>query len=154
MLLTTSAPRLDDRTLSSACNDLQGDPPQDIPFLVWLLENPDSPCALPGDISLANHDRLHCILDRGFSAADEAFIVGFSMGNDRATNWIHVLVIKITAFIFYPKKYRFSLTDMQEFDRGFLVGKNLPLRNLNRGMPPEWDNKKLKEIRRELNLVI
>lgn len=154
MLLTKPTPRLDDRTLNAACHDLQGDPPQDIPFLVWLLENPDSPCSMPGKIDLADHDRLHCILDRGFTAEDEAFIVGFSMGNDLATNWIHVLILKIAAFIFYPQKYRFSFTDMQEFDRGFLLGKSLRVRNLNQEMPPEWDNKRLKEIRQELNLVI
>ncbi len=108
MLSTKSTPRLDERTLSAACHHLQGDPPQEIPFLVWLLENPDSPYSMPGNISLANHDRLHCILDRGFAAADEAFIVGFSMGNDSATNWIHILILKIAAFIFNPKKYRFS----------------------------------------------
>jgi hypothetical protein len=153
MLLTKSTPRSEDRTLIVACHSLQGDPPQDIPFLVWLLENPDSPCPLPGNISLANHDRFHCILDRGFSAADEAFIVGFSMGNDLATNWIHVLILKITAFIFYPKKYRFSSEDMQEFNRGFLLGKSLQAKNLNQGMPPDWDDKSLQEIRKELNLV-
>jgi hypothetical protein len=154
MLLTKSSPRSEDRTLIAACCQLQGDPPQAIPFLVWLLENPDSPCALPGNVSLVDHDRLHCILDRGFTAEDEAFIVGFSMGNDRLTHWIHVLILKVAAFIFYPKKYRFSFTDMQEFDRGFLVGRNLRHRNLNRGMPVDWDNRRLGEIRQELNLVI
>ncbi len=154
MLLTKSARKLEDRTLIVACNSLPGDPPQAIPFLVWLLENPDSPCAMPGNISLEHHDRLHCILDRGFSSQDEAYIVGFSMGNDERTNWLHALVLKIVASIFYPKKYRFTDIDLPEFDRGFQLGRQIKFKNLNLGIPPEWDNKKLREIRQELNLEI
>ncbi len=152
MLLTEYSQDLNDRTLIAACHNLQGDPPQDIPFLVWLLENPDSPCAMPGNISLEDHDRLHCILDRGFAAKDEAYIVGFSMGNDVLTTWVHVIVIKIVAFLFYPAKYRFSYADMQEFDRGFKLGRSVKVKNLNQGRLSAWDSKKLQEIRQELHL--
>jgi DNA invertase Pin-like site-specific DNA recombinase len=58
------------------------------------------------------------------------------------------------AFIFYPNKYQFSFKDMQEFDRGFLLGRSLQVRNLNQGMPLNWDDRRLQVIRRELNLVI
>lgn len=153
MLLAKCPQELTDRTLIAATLDLQGDPPQDIPFLVWLLENPDSPCSMPGKISLENHDRLHCILDRGFAGEDEAYIVGFSMGNDVRTNWIHVIIIKIAAFLFYPKKYRFKYPDIQEFDRGFQLGRTIKIKNLNQGMPPTWDDRRLQEIRQELNLI-
>ena len=71
--------------LREALQSMGGDPPSSIPFLLWLLENPDSPIALPGKIDLYRHDCLHLLLDRGFSLYDEAFVVGFTMGNDVQT---------------------------------------------------------------------
>lgn len=153
-MLAEYSRKLDDCTLCIAYQDLPGDPPQDIPFLVWLLENPDSPCSLPGNISLKNHDRLHCILNQGFSSENEAYVVGFSMGNDVRANWIHLITIKIAAFLFYPKKYRFKYVDMKAFDRGVQLGRSTEIKNLNQGIPPEWECKTLREIRRDLNLEI
>ena len=54
-----------------------------LPLSLWLFEDPDSPVALPGAACLDLHDCLHILLNRGYSTADEAFVVGFSMGNDR-----------------------------------------------------------------------
>ena len=154
MLLTESSKKLDNYTLAAAYENLQGDPPQAIPFLVWLLENPDSPCSLPGNISLANHDRLHSILDRGFCSESEAYIVGFSMGTDVRTNWLHIIILKVAALFFYPAKYRFKHNDVDAFDRGFQLGKSLKIKNLNRKMPSDWDSKTLRQIRAELSLEI
>jgi hypothetical protein len=61
-------------TLRQRLNQLGGDRPDQIPFLVWLLENPDSCFALPGCIDLHGHDCLHVLLQRGFSPYDEAFV--------------------------------------------------------------------------------
>lgn len=49
---------------------------------MWLLENPDSPLPFAGKIDLYRHDCLHLLLERGLSVEDEAFVVGFTMGND------------------------------------------------------------------------
>jgi hypothetical protein len=154
MLLTEYSQELDTLTLLEAYQNFQGDPPTEIPFLVWLLENPDSPCSLPGKISLENHDRLHWILDRGFSGEDEAYVVGFSMGNDVKTTQLHIIILKIFAVCFYPKKYRFKYTDLQAFDRGFQLGKSVKVKNLNQGIPSTWDYKTFSEIEQELNLKI
>ena len=50
-----------------------------IPFVIWLLENPNSLLTLPGKISLRHHDYLHVLLDRGISPQNEAFLIGFTM---------------------------------------------------------------------------
>ncbi|MES1026448.1 hypothetical protein ABN584_26465 [Gloeocapsa sp. BRSZ] len=73
-------------TLHYAVQQLAIDDQADIPFIVWLVENPHSPIALPGKISLYGHDSLHAILNRGHSLADEVFVGSFTMGNTTQAN--------------------------------------------------------------------
>ena len=153
MMLTTEYPQeLDNWTLAAACEELKGDPATDIPFLMWLLENPDSPFALPGNIGLYNHDCMHLILKQGFSSENEAYVVGFSMGNDVRTNWLHQWAIKISSVWLYPKKYRWHPSNVTAFEQGLKVGRATKIKNLNRSIPETWHNKILPEIRDELGL--
>jgi hypothetical protein len=75
-----------------------------IPLIIRLFENPSSPIALPGKISLHNHDCLHIILGLGVSPAEEAFIIGFTMGNDDRTKIWHVRLFKFIARFVYSSK--------------------------------------------------
>jgi hypothetical protein len=117
--------------LHEALQAMNGDPPSSIPFLVRLLENPASPLALPGKIDLYRHDCLHLLLDRGFTLYDEAFVVGFSMGNDVRTNQIHLAIFKLFSFFFYPQIYRFNQIHLRVFDLGFAYGRAIKAKNLN-----------------------
>jgi hypothetical protein len=119
------------QTLEAALRELNGDPPSSIPFLVWLLENPASPMPLPGKIDLYRHDCLHVLLKKGFSLQDEAFVVGFTMGNDVQTNWFHVLLFKWFSCRFYPKLYRFTPEHLRLFDLGYFLGRVIKVKNLN-----------------------
>ena len=92
--------------LGEAYQAIQRD--QRVPFRVWLLENPQSFMALPSNISLPNHDCLHLLLNRGFSPEDEAFILGFTMGNDLDNSWLHIRLFKLANRLFYPQKYQFN----------------------------------------------
>jgi len=67
----------------------------------------------------------------GHSLADEAFVLGFTMGNDDQTNRFHRYLFKLISSTLYPKKYRFSWKDFRAFDAGFLYGRSLKFRNLN-----------------------
>ena len=145
---------LDDCILATAYAELQGDPSSDIPWLMWLLENPDSPCCLPGSIGLYNHDCMHLILNQGFTSDNEAFVVGFSMGNDLRTNWLHLAIIKIVSVWIYPQKYRWEPDNVKAFDRGIALGQKTKLKNLNLAMPIEWNDQTLREIRTQLELEI
>lgn len=91
-------------TLHDAVQQLSINSQADTPFMIWLLEHPSSSIALPGKIDLYGHDCLHAILNRGHSPPDEAFILGFTMGNDSQTTWLHKLLYKVAAFTVYPKK--------------------------------------------------
>ncbi|MBE9193150.1 hypothetical protein IQ230_22925 [Gloeocapsopsis crepidinum LEGE 06123] len=86
-------------TLRDAVQQLSIDNQADIPFMVWLVEHPHSPIALPGKISLYGHDSLHAILNRGHSLTDEVFVGGFTMGNTTQANWIHQLLYKLVSLL-------------------------------------------------------
>jgi hypothetical protein len=98
--------------------------PEDIPRIVRLLENPQSFIALPGAITLYNHDCLHVLLERKTTPEDEAFIIGFCMGNDPATKPIHRLIFSFFAKYIYPQDYRFNFQHFIDFNLGFDYGKS------------------------------
>jgi len=102
-----------------------------IPWIVRLLENSSSPLALPGHISLFNHDCLHILLARDRSRESEAYVIGFTMGNDIRCNRIHLWLFKLFALFVYPPKYRLRWSDLEEFDRGVIEGQTLEVKNLN-----------------------
>ncbi|WP_019507716.1 hypothetical protein [Pleurocapsa sp. PCC 7319] len=120
-----------DLTLQEVYQKANLDRPGDIPRIIRLFENPQSPIALPGKISLHNHDCLHILLGRGVTSQDEAFVIGFTMGNDSKTKLWHIKIFKFLSRFIYPSKYRFTLQEMKIFDLGFKSGRNLPIRNIN-----------------------
>lgn len=120
------------QTLSQKVEKISLDSPEDIPWIVRLLENPESRLALPGKISLFNHDCLHLILEQPQSPQGKAFVIGFCMGNDSRANWIHIQIFKFSAHYIYPKDYRLYRQDFDYFDQGFKYGKSLSLKKINR----------------------
>ena len=62
---------------------------EDISWLVWLIENPKSPFHLHGAVTLRDHDHIHVLLGRGQANDDEAFVIGFTMGNDGNQNYLN-----------------------------------------------------------------
>lgn len=154
MLWNQYPDRLDNFTLINAFKDLEGDPPGEIPLLVWALENPASPIGMPGSIDLFGHDCIHLLLRKGFSPANEAYIVGFTMGNDTATNWLHLMIFKIAAYFFYPPKYRLSYSELKLFDRGVEFGRKVKVKNINKLDWTKWHHKMLKDLRTELELDV
>lgn len=139
-------------TLRDAVQQLAIDSQADTPLIIWLLENPSSSIALPGKIDLYGHDCLHIILNRGHSPADEAFVLGFTMGNDTQTNWLHQLLFKLCSSTVYPKKYRFSWKDFRFFDAGFIYGRSIQVRNLNRMDLRVYQNRTVSQVREQLGI--
>lgn len=118
-------------TLGEALASMKGDMPMDIPWIVRLVENPASPVPLPGKVDLYHHDCLHILLERDFSLYGEAFIVGFSMGNDPTTTPLHIDLVKWFSSRFYPQNYRFTPDQLKAFDLGVAYGRRVPVKNLN-----------------------
>ncbi len=154
MLWQTYPKHLDEWTLDTAYQSLQGDPPDKIPFMVWLLENPASPLAMPGNIDLVGHDCIHLLLKQGFAAANEAYVVGFTMGNDDRTTWFHLLIFRIAALFIYPPKYRLTRDELAIFDQGVALGRQTKVKNLNQGVLVKWRDAPLRSVREQIGLPI
>lgn len=143
-----------DKKLDNAYQEMNGDAPSKIPFLVWLLENPASPLPFPGKIDLYRHDCLHLLLERGFSLEDEAFVVGFTMGNDPYTKWFHITLFKLISSRFYPRKFRFNKTHLLMFDFGFVYGSQVITKELNTFDFHIYENQTISKIRQDLGIDI
>ena len=152
MLWHSYPENLDSFPLQKAYESLEGDPPSKIPFIIWLLENPDSPVALPGCINLYGHDCIHLLLRQGFTSKNEAYVVGFTMGNDVRTNQFHLMIFKFVARALYPEKYRIDASEIEYFERGFELGRKIHVKNLNRFPFSQWQAKTLQDIRIEIGL--
>ena len=135
-------------TLKENLQRINGDKQGDIPFMVWLLENPDSILALPGKINLYHHDCLHILLGRGISLDDEAFVVGFTMGSDLKTNRFHLAIFKILSNLLYPKQYKFNRQQFKLLDIAFNYGRNLKIKNLNQVDFKAYENKTVEELKK------
>ncbi|MBD2309905.1 hypothetical protein H6G17_31345 [Chroococcidiopsis sp. FACHB-1243] len=144
---------LDSLTLDRAYQLIGDDPPSRIPFLVWLLENPDSLFALPRNIYLKEHGFIHLLLKRGFSSDDEAYVIGFTMGNDSKTKRWHLLIFQLFSIYFYPKKYKVSRENTKAFKQGFLMGKEFSTQNLNKIDFQSYLDRKLSEIRVSSDII-
>lgn len=150
--LNSFDPVIAHQTLARVYDRSEGDEQADIPFVVRLLENPASPIALPGKINLRNHDYLHILLGCGQSAEEEAFVVGFTMGNDPKTNSLHVALFKFVAQFLYPIPYRFSKHDQKVFDAAFHYGRRLKTRSLNQFDFESHQHETLATLRQKLGI--
>ena len=96
----------------------------EVPWLIWLMENPKSPLHLHGASALNDHDYVHVILDKGQANDDEAFVIGFTMGNDdRIKSWETKLYKFISRWL-YPKAEQFTKNQLKIFDSGFKYGQS------------------------------
>lgn len=141
------------RTLSEVLSEMPGYKQNEIPFIVWLLENPKSPIAMPGYIDLFNHDCVHILLGRGLLAQDEAFVIGFTMGNSTSVNKFHNFIFKTFSLYFYPKNFKLLKRDLFAFDLGFKYGRNRKIRNINKMDFHHKSNLSIGEIRKELDIT-
>lgn len=87
-------------------SDIQINTAEEIPWIVQLFENPDSILPFPGKIKLSQHDNLHIFLEVGVSQAEEAYVVGCTLGLDKNSTFLHCLVLLVVAWFLYPKVYK------------------------------------------------
>lgn len=140
-----------EQTLALALERIAIDSQADIPWIVRLLENPRSPIALPGKISLYNHDCLHLLLDKTTTMEDEAFVIGFTMGNDPNIRPWMVRLFKFVSSYWYPKNYRFATVHWEDYDCGFAMGKSLVFQ-FNKIDFQLYQNWKIRDLRQKFGL--
>ena|ERR1043166_2053875 len=120
----------------------------DSPFLVWLLENPRSPLSLPGAISLAQHDYVHCLLGANLKLDGEAFVIGFTMGCDPRMRRYHVWMFQFFSCFLYPRQYRFKMSrHWPLFMKGYALAKASRVRDLEKFDFSNWMDQTVESLR-------
>lgn len=112
----------DHLTLADVQATLPGADPLEISRLVRLFENPDSPMALTGAVSLERHDCIHTVLGRGLLTQDEAFVIGFTMGTAKDLKALEIALFKTVARYLYPKNYRLTDQALKVYELGLEAG--------------------------------
>lgn len=111
-----------EQTLKQAHASLPGNDPEAINFIVRLFENPKSPIAFKGAISLERHDCVHILLGRGLLPQDEAFVIGYTMGTSKSLSTIEAGVFKLITKHLYPEPYKFCSDDLVAYNLGLEYG--------------------------------
>lgn len=146
----------DDMTIAQVLGTMPAAAAEDVPEIIRRYENPESPEALPGAITLARHDCIHVLLGRGLHVQDEAFVIGATMGAaSDITGDIVEFFIKVSTTE-YPKHWRFQEEHIPSFRLGVgfamdnLQGKDLHLIPLEN---EPWQSKTVRQARRDLGIV-
>lgn len=146
----------DDMTLREVLATMPAAEAEDVPEIIRRYENPESPEALPGSISLARHDCIHVLLGRGLHVQDEAFVIGATMGaaSDISDEIVDFFIRVSTQE--YPKHWRF----LEEHIASFRLGVGFSVDNLSckdlHLIPMEedpWQSMTVREARKKLGIV-
>ena len=136
-----------DVTLQSVLDTLPGNDSTDISLFVKLIENPRSPFSLPGAISLEAHDCVHAIVGRGLLNQDEAFVIGYTMGNASKLKYWQISLYKYYAMYIFPKIYRFGERELVALDLGINFGRTRRIKDIHKVDFEQYKNRTLGEIR-------
>lgn len=150
------SPGLDNQqqTLGDVLKTLPGNNAGSINFWVRLFENPNSPIAFPGAISLERHDCMHILLGRGLLSQDEAFVIGFTMGTSPDINNFQTWLFKAFTEYLYPKPYNFTKDDLLIFDLALNAAKDFAIQAIYDFPFEDHTNRTLAELRSKLNIDI
>ena len=127
--------------------------PTEISFIIWFVENPMSPFCLHGSAALRDHDAIHVLLECDQSNNSEAFVIGFTMGNDDRTKTWEVKLFKFISRFLYPKKNKFTKKQINIFERGFTYGLTRGCKRIgeHKWTKEEWDSS-LREIQEKFGI--
>jgi len=106
----------DHLTMREVLGSLPGNDPEEISKIVKFFENPDSPFAFKGAVSLERHDCIHILLGRGLLSQDEAFVIGFTMGTSKALSKTELAVFKLLVRYIYPHPYKMTANDLKIYE--------------------------------------
>lgn len=130
-------------------------PDTHIPWIVRLIENPASPLPLSGAVTLYHHDIIHCLLGRGLTNADEAFVIGFTMGSVPSLKKIEVAWFRFASRYLYPGKFRLTKMEVNIFLEAVRLAKATNgLHSLEDFNPHQYLKMSLSEVRQMLGIPV
>ncbi len=142
----------DHLTLREVLATLPAAPPQAIPWIVRLFENPHGWLRLHGAVDLAHHDRIHVLLGRGLLNQDEAFVIGFTMGATKAVSRLERCFFRYVVSHVYPSPYRIPLPILAAYDLGLEAGREMPALDVHLAVTDRMLDRPLGEVRRALGI--
>ena len=142
----------DAMTLRQVLAGLPAAPPDAIPWIVRLFENPTGWLRLHGAVDLPHHDMIHVLLGRGLLGQDEAFVIGFTMGSTKAVSWAEEWWFKFAASQLYPEPYRMPRKILAAYDLGLEAGRGMGVRNIHLALRDDMLDRPLAETRRLLGI--
>lgn len=146
----------DDMTLREVLDTMPAADQEDVPAIIQKYENPGSPDALPGAVSLARHDCIHVLLGRGLHVQDEAFVIGATMGSDETFTQEHKDFFVEVSTTLYPKHWRFTEDHLASYRLGVGYAQD-NLRNKNLHLIPletdEWMTMTVRDARKKLGIL-
>jgi hypothetical protein len=126
----------------------------DIPEIVRQLENPSSPVALPGAVTLRRHDVIHILLGRGLLDQDEAFVLGFTMGNDSKYRDADGVLMRKALEHWYPEPFRILGNKLQIFNLGVQTGQRMGIPDIAHIPIEELRSQSVGQARQELKISV
>ena len=142
----------DEMTLGEVLADLPGNDPADISIIVKLLENPKSPIALKGAVTLERHDCIHILLGRGLLNQDEAFVIGYTMGTSKDISKLEEFIFKTVSVYLYPKQYRFNEKHLKVYKMGLEMGKKSSVEKIYEFPFEDYHDWRLGDLRNKLGI--
>ena len=142
------------KTLGAVLKSMPANDQTDISAIVKLFENPASPLALAGAVSLERHDAIHILLGRGLLPQDEAFVIGFTMGTSKDISGLEEFIFKNASKYLYPKPYRFSENHMIAYQLGLQYGKVCKAERIFEFPFEKHEKKKISELRKKLGINV
>jgi hypothetical protein len=140
-------------SITATLSTMPGSPIKKIPFYVWLFENPSSPFRLAGATNLPEHDISHVVLGRGLLLQDEAFVIGFAMGNASDCSGWDRLIFEFAGRFIYQKPFRFRASDELAFDLAFDIGQSFNEKGLFMHPAESLLELSLGDVRRAMGLT-
>jgi len=137
----------DDMTMREVFSTLPGVGQEEVSWLVRMFENPKSPIAFNGAITLERHDCVHILLGRGLLMQDEAFVIGFTMGTSKKISDRKAKMFEFVAEYLYPKTYKFSENDIKVFELGLQRGKECGVKRIYEFPVEDHIDKTMGELR-------
>lgn len=83
---------------------------------------------------------------------DEAFVIGYTMGNDEKVKDWELKFYKAATKLLYPKKYSFNDITSKVFDLGVKFGKENGIKNIHNFPFEEHHRKSIAELRNLLGI--
>jgi hypothetical protein len=124
----------------------------EIPEIVRRLENPSSPVALPGAVTLRRHDVIHILLGRGLLDQDEAFVLGFTMANATKYRDADGSLMREALEHWYPEPFRILGNKLHIFDLGVQTGRSMGIPDIAQVPIEELRSYSVGQAREELNI--